>query len=555
MKSSVEIGMLSKMNQFLVDCYSGLSSQTILSNGIHTPSSPQKLVSEQPANFRRLTASNSPNELIVNRFDDPVGPSEYDRAIYELNLLQSNTQVIGLAKYKNPKAILPLFRKQLQLSGINVDDLKRLNILHITGTKGKGSTCAFTESILRRAGLKTGFYNSPHLVRVTERIRLNGRPIEDSLFAKYFRTVHDRLIRGTKNENITMPSYFSFLTILAFHVFLEEKVDCAVIEVGIGGEYDPTNIIEQPVACGISTLDLDHTNILGDTIEKIAWNKAGIMKPGRPTFTIRHDRPGAMQVLEERAKEKGAPLHICGPISREDTLELGIKSSAQYLNASLACQLANCLLQHRGFGGADELLLDPLDISRLPAYFRAGLEGCDWPGRCQIVDFHDRISFFLDGAHTRKSMENCLEWFRSSSKIKDEKAQQILMINVIGERDKIEVMRPLSTYDNFDYVIFSTNRVKVAEDTPKSETFASINCVSKGLENVKSNARVWADLKRDSANKTGERIFLEQSTFDAVKSIQKIINAERKTHVLATGSLHFVGAVLETLESFPKCDQ
>ena len=469
----------------------------------------------------------------------------YKRAIQDLNLLQSNSQVIALAKYKNPEAILPLFRRQLQLAGLEVAQLNRLNVIHVSGTKGKGSTCAFAESILRRAGLRTGFYNSPHLIKVTERIQLNGKPISEHLFATYFRQIFDRLMEATtkRGEQISMPSYFSFLTILAFHIFLEQRVDCAIIEVGMGGEYDPTNVIERPLACGITTLDFDHTNVLGSTMEQIAWNKAGIIKPGAPVFTVRHEQREVARVIEERAHSKGAQLSVCEPLACTPNLNLGIPSSAQYANAALACRLANCVLAKQP-SNKQTASWNP-DNQRLPETFRLALEQCRWPGRCQIVQLNQRVSFFLDGAHTRKSMENCLEWFKASSKLRQNNARQLLMANVIGERDKLEVLRPLANYEPFEQVIFSTNRINLAGDTPKSETFVNLQGSSseKSLENVKNNAKVWAELRgQQCAN-----VLLKANTHEAIKAVEQLQEGERPCHVLATGSLHFVGAILETL--------
>uniref|UniRef100_A0A8D2LU98 Folylpolyglutamate synthase n=1 Tax=Varanus komodoensis TaxID=61221 RepID=A0A8D2LU98_VARKO len=145
--------------------------------------------------------------------------------------------------------------------------------------------------------------SSPHLVQVRERIRINGQPISKELFSKYFWQVYNRLDESKDSSNNAMPAYFRFLTIMAFHVFLQEKVDLAVLEVGIGGTYDCTNIIRKPVVCGVSSLGIDHTSILGDTIEKIAWQKGGIFKPGVPAFTVpQPDRP--LAVLKEQAQKK-----------------------------------------------------------------------------------------------------------------------------------------------------------------------------------------------------------------------------------------------------------
>ena len=120
----------------------------------------------------------------------------------------------------------------LEATGISNEELSGLKVIHVSGTKGKGSTCAFTESILRHHGLKTGFYSSPHLVSVTERIRINGQPLSQVAFADHFWKVYNRVVKDKPEDK--RPAYFKFLTILAFNVFIKEKVDVAVIEVGIG---------------------------------------------------------------------------------------------------------------------------------------------------------------------------------------------------------------------------------------------------------------------------------------------------------------------------------
>jgi len=487
------------------------------------------------------------NSATLNGIEKPL--DQYVRVIQDLNSLQSNSQTLALSKYRRPEEILPLFAKQLQVAGIDIEDLNRLNIVHVSGTKGKGSTCAFAESILRAAGLKTGFYNSPHLIKVTERIRLNGIPIEEDAFSSYFRKVYDALREGAERKIVSMPSYFSFLTILAFRIFLEEKVDCAVIEVGIGGEYDPTNIIQKPVVCGISTLDYDHTSILGNTIESIAWAKAGIAKKGVPLFMAEQDKDPVLEVVKLRTLEKNSPLYICKPLKVDPGLQLGIHSPVQYNNASLACQLARCVLERvygQKFEGTSRLKGDAVvetDLTKLPMYFKDALALCFWPGRCQVVKY-PRITFFLDGAHTKKSMKNCLNWFLSLSLEEDEKVCRILMINIIGDRNKMEVLRPLTTYEGFESVIFSTNRINSSPYDLNSPAFAMND---KGMDNVQTNAKIWTSLQ-ETTSKSPD-IVIKPNTFESIAHVDKMsrICDNRKCHVLVTGSLHFVGAILETL--------
>lgn len=164
----------------------------------------------------------------------------------------------------------------------------------------QGSVCSFVESILREHGLRTGFFSSPHLVSVTERIRLNGVPISEESFAGHFWKLFNRL-NASKESTDDLPPYFKFLTLMAFHAFLAERVDVAIVEVGIGGKFDCTNIVRGTRTVGITSLGLDHVQVLGDTIEKIACQKAGIIKRQSHVFTV--GQPGrANAVIEEVAR-------------------------------------------------------------------------------------------------------------------------------------------------------------------------------------------------------------------------------------------------------------
>ncbi|VDN51557.1 unnamed protein product [Dracunculus medinensis] len=324
-----------------------------------------------------------------------------------------------------------------------VENLDRLNIIHVSGTKGKGSTCAFVEIILRRLGYKTGFYSSPHLMNVRERIRINGTPISESTFAQCFLKIYGLLQKLEhpnelfKRQN-EMPIYFSLLTIMAFHIFMKENVDVAIIEVGIGGEYDCTNVILNPVVCGITRLDLDHTSILGNTIESIAWHKAGIFKP----FSFCTFR------LAPRFEQYHWP---------SDFIEMGIAGEYQRSNVSLAMQLAVLWLKrtknienmpalsgHLESYSLDELTLPGFSV---PVNFLDALRSCKWPGRSQILR-KGSVVYCLDGAHTLKSMESCVSWFlferKSSKRISTFRPYRILLFHCTGERNPAVLLRRLS---------------------------------------------------------------------------------------------------------------
>ena len=288
-------------------------------------------------------------------------------------------------------------------------------MVHVAGTKGKGSTCAFVDSILAQYQLthslprKTGLFISPHLISVRERIRINSKPITEELFAKYFFEVWDLLgsaaeQNADKDANEAFeprPPYARYLTLMSWHVFLREGVDVAVYETGIGGEFDATNVVEAPAATGISTLGIDHVYVLGDTVDKIAWHKAGIMKPGSPAFTI-EQVPEAAEVLKNRAEEKGVDLKVLDIDPRLSGVRIRPNEKFQKKNASLAVALTEAALKKLG--------ISPPSGAAFPQEFVDGLENVVFRGRCE-VKVEDKTTWYIDGAHTADSLKVSTKWF------------------------------------------------------------------------------------------------------------------------------------------------
>jgi folylpolyglutamate synthase len=229
------------------------------------------------------------------------------------------------------------------------------------------------------------------------------------LFAKYFFEVWDRLdAAASKSEGPTpKPVYFRYLTLLSYHVFLQENIDAAIYEVGVGGEFDSTNIVDHPAVAGISTLGIDHVFTLGKTIEEIAWHKAGIQKKGVPSFTV-NQVPAALTVLQERAKKRDVEsLTVLAEDPRLKGISIRPNASFQRLNASLAIALAETVLQK----------LDPdfeVHATLLPKEFVHGLEQVLWRGRCETKNEGD-ITWYLDGAHTQDSIALAAKWFHDES--------------------------------------------------------------------------------------------------------------------------------------------
>lgn len=271
-----------------------------------------------------------------------------------------------------------------------------LKCIHVAGTNGKGSVCAMMESVLRASGFKTGLYTSPHLFRFNERFRISGREIPDPVLERLIADVEDAAQRLS-----TRPAtFFEISTAMAFEYFKREKVDYAVIETGMGGRWDATNVI-QPLLSVITRIDIDHTEYLGTGMEQIAREKAGIIKPGAPV--ICGPMPvEAEAVIYQEAREKKVPIlgsdeavfFECLESRRNDHL-LNIEASGhEYPGVRLPLagrfQLENC-------GIAVAALEDLADIQGIRLQMKRGLESVKWPGRFQLLQ--ERPPVIYDGAH------------------------------------------------------------------------------------------------------------------------------------------------------------
>lgn len=293
-------------------------------------------------------------------------------------------------------------------------DLNKLNVVHVAGTKGKGTVCAYTDAILRACarrgrllppGTSVGLMTSPHLVAVRERIRIDAVPIPERLFARYFFELWDRARQRSGGDKGEVPRYARFLTVLGFHVFLREGVGLAVVETGLGGEYDATNIVPRPVATGITSLGLDHVEVLGGTLAEIAWHKAGIIKSSAPALSVPQPHEAAT-VLESRARQAGQEVRWVGIDPRLDRVKITPDAEFQRLNASLAVALAEQVV-HRAGQPSEE----PGPGAALPDEFVEGLEGTVLRGRCQVLK-QGNVAWHLDGAHTAESITVASRWFR-----------------------------------------------------------------------------------------------------------------------------------------------
>ncbi len=268
--------------------------------------------------------------------------------------------------------------------------------IHVAGTNGKGSVCAMTESALRAAGLRTGLYISPHLVEPTERIQIDGRPVSEADFARAFDEVHrtaEEMLR--RDELDAHPTYFETVTAMAFLLFRERGVEAVALETGLGGRLDATNVV-RPWLTAITPIDFDHERFLGSSIEAIAGEKAGILKPGVPAV-LAEQRPEALGVLERRAAEVGAPI-VRTANWRIVELELSPRGHRALLAGPrgplrIECPLAG---EHQVENARTAAaVLETLGLPR--EAIEEGIRRTRWPGRLELVS--ERPEIILDGAH------------------------------------------------------------------------------------------------------------------------------------------------------------
>lgn len=291
------------------------------------------------------------------------------------------------------------------------DPQKDLRFVHVAGTNGKGSTTAFLSAVLQEAGLRVGLYTSPYLERFTERIRIGDREISEEDLGRHAGTVRDA-VEEMRKDGLDLPSEFELVCAMAFLWFREQAPDLVVLEVGLGGRLDATNVIDCPDLAVITSIGMDHMETLGDTLPRIAWEKAGIIKPGGHVIVLpQNDAVDA--VFQTVCLERKAVLHTAAlPVrtARPDLagqcfdlpglpgLHISLPGTYQMENAALAAQAA-LLLKDMGWPVTEQAV-------------RAGLDKARWPGRFELLRTDPAV--LIDGAHNadgaqalRASLEAC----------------------------------------------------------------------------------------------------------------------------------------------------
>ncbi len=394
---------------------------------------------------------------------------------------------------------------------------RHFKVIHVAGTNGKGSVCAYLDAMLRAQKKRVGLFTSPHLVKINERIVVDGEMLSDAQFLSVFEKVQAAVGR-MQEENLPHPTFFEFLFGMAVTAFAEAKVEYAVLETGLGGRLDATNTVEQPVCSVITSIGYDHTELLGDTLEEIAAEKAGIIKKGTPVIYMEGDEE-SNRVIEKTAKNLG---NRCKKIGKNAFKILGIQNkSIAFSCASAYYEDVTWRLNNTGVYQPENACL-ALEVMRLlfgeAKQLRAWQEALSqviWKGRMEEV----QPDVFIDGAHNISAVER----FAESVKKNSTGQGTILLFSAVQDKDYEQMIAYLCR-----------------------QVDAEIYLVTQ-IQDKRAEAR---GILTETFRRFTDRPVLEMETIaDAWEYIMKNQNGRR---VYCLGSLYLVGMIKELMEQSKK---
>ncbi len=321
---------------------------------------------------------------------------------------------------------------------------RHFRVIHVAGTNGKGSVCAFLESIFRRSGFRTGLFTSPHLVRVNERFRVCGEEITDEEFLEVFNVVSDAVARLISDGG-KHPTFFEYVFAMGMCWFQRQKIDLLICETGLGGRLDATNTIKDVMAVVITSISLDHMEYLGDTIEKIAGEKAGIIRPGSLVIYCAKD-PVSAGVISRRAQELGAQKI---PLRKEDVTD--ISRGDGFIDCVLKVPSGQPLKLHIPFSAmyqtenASLAALCALRCKVDPGAVALGIAQTVWPGRMEEI----RKDVFLDGAHNMDAVCRLSEEIARIA----QRRKVSLLIAIVTDKDHRYMVSTLCRAARYENVI------------------------------------------------------------------------------------------------------
>lgn len=383
---------------------------------------------------------------------------------------------------------------------------------HVAGTNGKGSTLAFIRAILEAAGYRVHVHTSPHLVNWQERYRLAGKLVDDDTLADAI----ERVAEANGGKPITI---FEIMSAVMFVLFSEHPADFSLVEVGLGGRADATNMIEKPLVCAISPIALDHQAYLGDTIEKIALEKAGIIKPGRPV-AIGNQSDAARAVIEDVASDRNAPCVIAG--QDFDNYRDATGFVYQDEDGLLDLPLPRLLGEHQLDNAALAIAAIRKSCTKVPVEaFSAGMKSVSWPGRMEklapgriAAQFNQAVSIWIDGGHNPSAGAAIAAELKRQSR-----EANIRLVMICG---MINTKEPLGYFQPF------------------SDLNAEVITVPVSM----SDASIDPEELAGTASKAGLEASSAANVEEAIENAVERLGSDPQAKVLFCGSLYLVGEIL-----------
>ena len=341
---------------------------------------------------------------------------------------------------------------------------EKCKVIHVAGTNGKGSVCAYIQAILAAEGKKNGFFTSPHLVSVNERIQIDRIPVSDDIFYEVFCKAY-RTAKEMEQEGLTHPSYFEFLFGMGMLAFEKSQVEYVILETGLGGRLDATNSVEHPLLTVITSVSLDHTDILGDTIQKIAYEKAGIIKKEVPVFFDGSNKEAA-EVIRTKGEELGV---YCREVTnhayeirevhrkyiafsrrsaydKDVIFQVPMCGCYQAMNAELALEASEYLL------AGEEIHMDR---------WKQVLAQLHWEGRMERIGAHITV----DGAHNPGAMQAFVESVKALDE--SERGEMILLFSAVSDKKYDEMIEYLC--GNLDVKAYIVTQIEDERGVPVEE--------------------------------------------------------------------------------------
>lgn len=424
--------------------------------------------------------------------------------------INSIPKFAGKTELKNTEILLDVL-------GIDTSCMK---IIHVAGTNGKGSVCSFISNTLVRAGHRTGLFISPHLVKINERIQMDNIPVTDEVFNRAYEAVLEAAHRMEQSGG-KHPAYFEFLFGMAMFIFKEQKAEYIVLETGMGGRLDSTNIIKKPLMTVITSVSMDHMHVLGNTIEEIAGEKAGIIKPGVPLVFYGGDER-VRSVLEKTALERKTPYEIIDDTKVSDIGKRGkfidFSLNNRYYNKELFSVQSAALYQVWNSALAATALAWLMETDAECGLTRdiihEGIKTAFWEGRMEEL----RPNVYVDGAHNEDGIRAFLE---TAVSMKD--ARQLLMFSAVADKDYDTMIKEICESGAFDEYVVCT--VEYTRRAMPGSVFL------------------------DTFHKyTDKPVYLEETAGDALNRVLALRTADDR--VFIAGSLYLVGEIKRIIGSY-----